>query len=436
MTAAKCLGSIVIHTPDELRTQLENLHPRSSVPTKVGLFGQPPYGKKVIGEIAVTGVNETKACERITTVKRENLNPFFLLLEEGDCPYTLKVKFAQELGASAVILQHSDNRIQDLNLIDDGYGQEIMIGTLIVSESVGNLIQEFRNQTIEASLEFELPSATDTVSIKLYSSSKNLLALDLIMGLNEMSDSLDFDLLKLEPHYVHWKCSQCEETNFSSEVENCLSGGRYCAVDPDGSTGPLFGSDIVQQNLKEICIYQSYEPKVWVNYMSNYYTQCQDMSKECNSKVMKEIDINEKSVNTCVRNSVEGNNIKLDDNKILKKERQKWLELNTPFYPVLLINNSTYYGHWDAKSVLNSACSSFKTTPEFCKQSQSQTPIKGVSLTSVIVVLVVCFGLLVVCLVVYRIQVRKQMKAELKRQVSTAVSQYFALQDSNYLERD
>lgn len=45
---------------------------------------------------------------------------------------------------------------------------------------------------------------------------------------------------KFDIHYPLWYCYTCKLSNWSSNTESCLSGGRYCAPDPDGS-GPLTG---------------------------------------------------------------------------------------------------------------------------------------------------------------------------------------------------
>jgi len=37
--------------------------------------------------------------------------------------------------------------------------------------------------------------------------------------------------------------------NYLQAEENCLSGGRYCSPDPDGS-GPKSGKDVVKEDLR------------------------------------------------------------------------------------------------------------------------------------------------------------------------------------------
>lgn len=43
---------------------------------------------------------------------------------------------------------------------------------------------------------------------------------------------------KIVPHYVLWYNPGAKRLNWSKDDQNCYSGGRYCAPDPDGN-GPL-----------------------------------------------------------------------------------------------------------------------------------------------------------------------------------------------------
>lgn len=51
----------------------------------------------------------------------------------------------------------------------------------------------------------------------------------------------------------------------TTENENCLGSGRYCASDPDGFHIGT-GAHIVGEALREICIFKHF-PQVWFDYM-------------------------------------------------------------------------------------------------------------------------------------------------------------------------
>jgi hypothetical protein len=50
-------------------------------------------------------------------------------------------------------------------------------------------------------------------------------------------------------------CSYCSKNDYKTVIDECVSGGRYCAPDPD-SSGPLIGRDVVMEDLRQICIFE------------------------------------------------------------------------------------------------------------------------------------------------------------------------------------
>jgi hypothetical protein len=55
--------------------------------------------------------------------------------------------------------------------------------------------------------------------------------------------------VKFTPHYALWFCGYCKLKNYQVNNDHCVSGGRYCAPDPDGN-GPLLGKDVVLEDLR------------------------------------------------------------------------------------------------------------------------------------------------------------------------------------------
>ena len=53
-----------------------------------------------------------------------------------------------------------------------------------------------------------------------------------------------------------------------------------------------------------------------------------------------------------------------DDNDILKKERELMLNTGIVFYPMILINNQTFRGDFEADEVKEAICAGFKNPPE------------------------------------------------------------------------
>jgi len=53
--------------------------------------------------------------------------------------------------------------------------------------------------------------------------------------------------------------------------ENCV-GGQFCAFDPD-ATGPANGKHIVEEILRQLCIFQV-QPRKWWDYFTLFDQQC------------------------------------------------------------------------------------------------------------------------------------------------------------------
>jgi len=61
---------------------------------------------------------------------------------------------------------------------------------------------------------------------------------------------MSHEKVKFDSHYVSWYCPSCRFDGWNVEVPDCISGGRYCAPDPDDDLGPLTGKDVVMEDLR------------------------------------------------------------------------------------------------------------------------------------------------------------------------------------------
>jgi hypothetical protein len=89
----------------------------------------------------------------------------------------------------------------------------------------------------------------------------------------------------------------CEFDNFSKPEIDCLGGGRYCAPDPDGP-GPITGRKIVQEDLRQLCMFDQIKDDSKVLSYKNYFKfqerfakECglADYTKKCSEKIIKSL---------------------------------------------------------------------------------------------------------------------------------------------------
>lgn len=120
-----------------------------------------------------------------------------------------------------------------------------------------------------------------------------------------------------------WNCAECERNFYQYPEPNCLSGGRYCAPDPDG-VGPKTGRDVVIEDLRQLCIHKLTEGakdyKAWFRYMSHYDPLCENVD-ECIQNTIKLSGLDEKKINKCMDDSFDGYSKTISDNSILREER-------------------------------------------------------------------------------------------------------------------
>ena len=161
---------------------------------------------------------------------------------------------------------------------------------------------------------------------------------------------------RVDPHYVLWYCSECSRNNFVNEHKDCVSGGRYCAPDPDYD-GPRTGREIVMEDLRQICVYKYAIKKedynIWWNYIVEF-AKCDNnnFNEKCSFEAMKTAKIDVSEITKCVTESFTGPNFALDDNNLLKKEKKGMIERGIFFYPSIIINNVAYRGDLETEEVL------------------------------------------------------------------------------------
>lgn len=83
-------------------------------------------------------------CDRIPIMRKPSKNNFWLIVLRGNCTFTTKVRNAQEIGASLVII--ADNLFEKsthIIMADDGHASSIHIPSIFISKMDGDKIMDF-----------------------------------------------------------------------------------------------------------------------------------------------------------------------------------------------------------------------------------------------------------------------------------------------------
>ena len=135
----------------------------------------------------------------------------------------------------------------------------------------------------------------------------------------------------------------------------------------------------------------------------------------------------------CVENSFSSDKPRYQsENDLFEAELAYRNKFGPSFFPGLVVNNKTYKGVLDPVNVFKAICAGFKNRPEECKGNTGphEKP-SGITMPKLLLI-IGGLVLLNICLIlIYRRFSRRENKEVMKRQVNSAVSVYFELNDKD-----
>lgn len=366
----------------------------------IGNFGVPKYGGTMNGIVIYPKTNQV-ACKDfdVSFKSKPGGMPAFLLVDRGDCFFTLKTWNAEKAGAAAVLV--ADDRIEPLitmdtpeeGLIQSDYLQNITIPSALISKTLGDKIKNeiSRGEMVYINLDWKeaLPHPDERVEYELWTNSNDECGpkcdsqLDFVKNFKGAAQILEKKgYTQFTPHYITWYCPEAFILSKQC-TSQCINHGRYCAPDPEQDfTRGYDGKDVVMQNLRQVCFYkvanESGKPWLWWDYVSDFSIRCpmkeKKYTKECADQVIRSLGIDVKEVEKCV-----GDPNADVDNPILKAEQDaqigKGSRGDVTILPTLVINDRQYRGKLGKGAVLKAICSGFQETtePSICLTADMET---------------------------------------------------------------
>lgn len=188
-TVSSCL--ITIRRPKELAGNFEN----GQIKTTYANFGFNPYGYTISGLLHYAPNNEVAdlACKLEELQKAVDFSPPdslnknqydhvpILMIDRGDCHFVTKVRNVQSVGAkAAIIVDNTNENLDDLIMGDDGTGSDITIPAVLISQKDGQKIEEYykKKQSIDAKgakiyvdIDFQVEQANNRVTLDVFMTS-------------------------------------------------------------------------------------------------------------------------------------------------------------------------------------------------------------------------------------------------------------------------
>ncbi|CAI0423774.1 unnamed protein product [Linum tenue] len=401
LCCGSCFGKFVVEknslkvtSPDSLKGVYE---------CAIGNFGVPQYGGTLVGTVVYPKSNQ-KGCKSfhdfdLSFKSKPGGLPTFLLLDRGDCFFTLKAWNAQNGGAAAILV--ADDKAEPLitmdtpeeGNVDAEYLQNITIPSALITKSLGDSIKKKLSdgEMININLDWTeaLPHPDERVEYEFWTNSNDECGskcesqIEFVKDFKGAAQILEQKgYTQFTPHYITWYCPEAFILSKQCKSQ-CINHGRYCAPDPEQDFSRGYdGKDVVEQNLRQVCFHkvanESGKPWLWWDYVTDFAIRCpmkeKKYTKECAEHVIQSLGVDLKKINECIGDT-EAN----VDNTVLKNEQDaqigKGSRGDVTILPTLVINNRQYRGKLDRGAVLKAICAGFQETtePAICLTSDLQT---------------------------------------------------------------
>ncbi|CAA0385999.1 Vacuolar-sorting receptor 1 [Arabidopsis thaliana] len=369
----------------------------------IGNFGVPQYGGTLVGTVVYPKSNQ-KACKSysdfdISFKSKPGRLPTFVLIDRGDCYFTLKAWIAQQAGAAAILV--ADSKAEPLITMDTpeedksdaDYLQNITIPSALITKTLGDSIKSALSGGDMVNMKLDwtesVPHPDERVEYELWTNSNDECGkkcdtqIEFLKNFKGAAQILEKGgHTQFTPHYITWYCP--EAFTLSKQCKSqCINHGRYCAPDPEQDfTKGYDGKDVVVQNLRQACVYRvmndTGKPWVWWDYVTDFAIRCpmkeKKYTKECADGIIKSLGIDLKKVDKCI-----GDPEADVENPVLKAEQEsqigKGSRGDVTILPTLVVNNRQYRGKLEKGAVLKAMCSGFQesTEPAICLTEDLET---------------------------------------------------------------
>jgi hypothetical protein len=448
------LSSIVVFNPPSLRDKFGQKYPNRAIPASLGNFGNPPYGTSLVGTLfRPQNPEERDGCSVLTPISFNQEDPDhnsspILLLDRGTCAFVVKVRHAEDIGARLVlIVNNQDSDIQSIIMTDNGLGGNLKIPAYLISKEDGQTLKDFLDNPdyenhINMAVTFEIRKSTEKVKAWIYTSPTSPVGRQLMSELGPYIEKFSVRNLEFNHHFVLWYCPECAATGYNRDNKDCISGGRYCYLDPAEDDDTINGRDVMYEDLRLMCLYNlttRHSYSKYFQYHSRYHVQCKDeklYTEACSKKIIEDLGVQYKDIQSCINKTFTGPNQVIDDNFVMSMEKDHIIENYIPFVPAIVINEQVYKGDLEAEAIYLTFCEAYGwgDQPSFCKTHEKDKNDKesksGKNTALIVIAVIVLILLIIAILVVYRAIVKKDLNRDMKIQVNNAVAQYFQLAEN------
>lgn len=377
-----------------------------------------------------------------------------MLEDNTHCSIASKIHFAQESGATILLLSYVDDNIQEAE-VDIATFSGVDMPVILIKKSDANYLYGMTEKNklsyIKSRIMFRKDQliADDANKLLVFMSSQPIRnpVIDFLGDLRRHEKLLGGK--ELEIIFAVGFCTSCKHKGYLEKAERCLSGGRYCAVNSFFKT-----EEIVKETLRQICIRNYYGNNKLIMYLGhmNVLTNIEVMSgldlldkdeaflNRLSEMAMRETRININNIAECFSDSFIKRNtsetihygrldepdvdIYYDDNSLLQKEQERFLQIaKFNIFPLLIIDDVMYDKRINLRSFVDFTC---KNNLMNCSGYKE---IKSIFINSLVVV---CIILLLIIGFICKKSIEGRSRRNMNTTFRRVIGKYYKLRADNH----
>jgi hypothetical protein len=375
----------------------------------------------------------------------------YLVTGLKSCSLSNLIHNAQTHGAKALfIVNNKDTELDEIVMPDHLSGVQIHVFIVKHSDGVALIDTTRRAKTedekyLDSKVQInfiDFVQKTKSVELELVHTPENPVAVKFLADLFESKFSKDIgSKINLNLRYAMMHCAKCQEQGYKLPKSDCLSGGRYCWKGiPEV---PHSGEVVLVQMIKNMCVSSVLKDRQRAEDIGNYYwlyhKNCMtDLDPKCSNSILKSLGIKD-LVFDCISESFEQSalqkgtrksstpNIVLQDNKLLREEKERFKKIeHYAHFPLLKVNGMVYSAPITFGSVLGFVCTHINDGLEGCNEmvKVEEVVVSTSSRTFEWIFFTIILGAVVGLIVVCRNQLRRKFDSELSYKIDQSITQY------------
>lgn len=183
---------------------------------------------------------------------------------------------------------------------------------------------------------------------------------DFLLKFRKFHSKMPRDAGSFTPRFALWVCQTCKDANYTLSSDSCLSNGRYCLQHESKSVNTVLGSEVVFEDLTQLCLYDLDQGKWW-SYIEDFLSSCMRSRfshdlRTCSEELYTRHHYDKEKVQMCINDSFVDRALtnKHDgENVLLGRELKSFMNEGIQSWPTLRINNETYrVGLWGFLGVI------------------------------------------------------------------------------------